>query len=51
MSEKLVGGALPSVHQVEDAPSGSIGLCSILADIVQGAPDIQCSAHDIDIIG
>jgi hypothetical protein len=50
LSQKLVAGALPLAHQVKDASGGPVGLRTVLADIMQSAPDIERSAHHIDII-
>ncbi|OHV73316.1 hypothetical protein LCM4579_10340 [Ensifer sp. LCM 4579] len=49
-SQELVAGTLLLVHQVENPPGGSVGLRAILPDIVQSAPDVERSAHDIDVV-
>jgi hypothetical protein len=49
-SQKLVAGALLLTHQVENTPGGPAGLRAILPDIMQSAPYIERSAHDVNVI-
>ncbi|ODR89836.1 hypothetical protein A8M32_16760 [Sinorhizobium alkalisoli] len=48
--QELVAGALLLIHQVEDPPGCPVGLRAIFPDIVQSAPDVERSAHDIHVI-
>lgn len=49
-SQQLVAGAFLLAHEVENAPGGPAGLRPVPPDIVQSAPDIERSTHDVNVI-
>ncbi|MBP2235697.1 hypothetical protein J2Z31_002189 [Sinorhizobium kostiense] len=49
-SQELVAGAFLLTHEVENAPGGPVGFCPILSDVVQSAPNIECSSHNVDVM-
>lgn len=49
-SQELVAGAFLLPHQVENAPSGPVGFGAILPDVVQSAPNIECSPHNVYVM-